>query len=67
IATGFDDGPVQHAADAAKKEREPEKAHGLFSAASEMAGATTTNEQPAAGKPKEEDPFDSIFKIFNSK
>ncbi|MFB0919847.1 MAG: cell division protein FtsZ [Oscillospiraceae bacterium] len=60
IATGFDDGPVKKAGEA-KKERETEKTQGLFSAASEMAG-----KQPE-GQKKEEDPFDSIFKIFNSK
>ena len=67
IATGFDDGPVKKASDA-KKEHEPEKSHGLFTAASEMAGANANKiqAQPEAQK-KEEDPFDSIFKIFNSK
>lgn len=60
IATGFDDGPVKRPGEA-KKERESEKTQGLFSAASEMAG-----KQPE-GQKKEEDPFDSIFKIFNSK
>lgn len=67
IATGFDDGPVKKASDA-KKEHEPEKSHGLFTAASEMAGANANKiqTQPEAQK-KEEDPFDSIFKIFNSK
>lgn len=67
IATGFDDGPVQRAADV-KRDREPERTHGLFSAASEMAGTNTNRMQvqPEAPK-KEEDPFDSIFKIFNSK
>ncbi|MEG1491753.1 MAG: cell division protein FtsZ [Oscillospiraceae bacterium] len=67
IATGFDDGPVQHAGDIKKQEREPEKAQGLFTAASEMAGSNTASVPAAAQKPKEEDPFDSIFKIFNSK
>jgi len=67
IATGFDDGPVKKASDA-KKEHEPEKSHGLFTAASEMAGANANKiqAQPEAQK-KEEDPVDSIFKIFNSK
>jgi len=64
IATGFDDGPVARTAEA-KREREQEKSHGLFSAASEMAGGRTQG-QPESPK-KEEDPFDSIFKIFNSK
>ncbi len=66
IATGFDDGPVKKPADS-RKEREPERQQGLFSAASEMAGTgARTQAQPEAPK-KEEDPFDSIFKIFNSK
>lgn len=65
IATGFDDGPVQRAKDA-KKEREPQAPQGLFSAASEMAGSNRQQPQEEGAK-KEEDPFDSIFKIFNSK
>lgn len=65
IATGFDDGPVQGAKDA-KKEREPSNPQGLFSAASEMAGSNRPQPQ-GEGQKKEEDPFDSIFKIFNSK
>ena len=65
IATGFDDGPVQGVKDA-KKEREPSNPQGLFSAASEMAGSNRTQPQ-GEGQKKEEDPFDSIFKIFNSK
>ncbi len=65
IATGFDDGPVKHAATESKP---AEKAPGLFTAASAMA-QTEPAAQPAApaGEKKEEDPFDSIFKIFNSK
>lgn len=65
IATGFDDGPVQGAKDV-KKEREPSNPQGLFSTASEMAGSNRQQSQGEAPK-KEEDPFDSIFKIFNSK
>lgn len=65
IATGFDDGPVQGVKDA-KKEREPSNPQGLFSAASEMAGSNRPQPQ-GEGQKKEEDPFDSIFKIFNSK
>jgi len=65
IATGFDDGPVQRAKDA-KKERESQAPQGLFSAASEMAGSGRQQPQEEGAK-KEEDPFDSIFKIFNSK
>ncbi|NCC68104.1 MAG: cell division protein FtsZ [Clostridia bacterium] len=65
IATGFDDGPVKHAPAESKP---AEKAPGLFTAASAMA-QTEPAAQPAApaGEKKEEDPFDSIFKIFNSK
>ena len=64
IATGFDDGPIKSARDT-KKEHEPSAPQGLFSTASEMAG--NGRQQPQAEPKKEEDPFDSIFKIFNSK
>ncbi len=78
IATGFDNGPVLRAADFAKAEHAPEKAQGLFSAASEMAVQSAPAAPapaptpapapaPAPAPKKEEDPFDSIFKIFNSK
>lgn len=68
IATGFDEGPIPAKAEA-KRDQPAEKSHGLFTAAAEMAVGTAPAEQPAApaDKPKEEDPFDSIFKIFNSK
>lgn len=67
IATGFDDGPVKKAAEA-KTEKPAEKAQGLFSAATQMASAPTAAPAQSAEAPKkEEDPFDSIFKIFNSK
>lgn len=68
IATGFDDGPISKASDL-KSEQPAEKAQGLFTAASEMAGANAAApaSAPAAAPKKEEDPFDSIFKIFNSK
>ena len=66
IATGFYDGPVMSAKDA-KKEREAQAPQGLFSAASEMAGSTSRQQPQEEGPKKEEDPFDSIFKIFNSK
>lgn len=66
IATGFDDGPVKRIADA-KAEKPAEKAQGLFSAASQMATAPATPAQATEAPKKEEDPFDSIFKIFNSK
>ncbi len=64
IATGFDDGPVVKKPGDSKKDREPAAPQGLFSAASEMAG---TGSKSGEGAKKEEDPFDSIFKIFNSK
>ncbi len=64
IATGFDDGPIRSAREA-KKENEPLTQQGLFSTASEMAGSG--KQQPQTEPKKEEDPFDSIFKIFNSK
>ena len=58
IATGFDDGPT------AKKPVSTDEV-GLFTAATEKAReASSAAEQP---KTEEEDPFDSIFKIFNSK
>ena len=71
IATGFDDGPVKRVGEV-KKEQPVEKTQGLFTAASEMAGsapapAAPTQMDTMAAPKKEEDPFDSIFKIFNSK
>lgn len=66
IATGFDDGPVKSAG--GQEQKPAEKAQGLFSAATNMATPpSTTQGQSQAGDTKEEDPFDSIFKIFNSK
>ncbi|MCR5576013.1 MAG: hypothetical protein K6F56_03280, partial [Oscillospiraceae bacterium] len=50
-----------------------ERPQGLFSGAAEKAAAAAPAQpaaQPAAQeapKPAEEDPFDSIFKIFNTK
>ena len=69
IATGFDDGagiaggtPASSAEKAAEKPAEG--GQGLYTAASEKAGA----ERKTAGQPAgESDPFDDIFKIFNSK
>ena len=72
IATGFENGgaklPVASAAAAADKTAAP-KAEGLYTAASEKAAAPAPQAAaPAAAAPAaEEDPFDSIFKIFNSK
>lgn len=60
IATGFEDGGAKKPeASAGTTEKAPEK---LFTAATEKAEAAAP-QFPAA----EEDPFDSIFKIFNSK
>ena len=82
IATGFDYGqnPLRAGDFQQRREQPSEKAQGLFSAASEMAGAAaqpvtltppapapTPAPAPAPAPKKEEDPFDSIFKIFNSK
>ena len=69
IATGFDDGagiaggtPASSAEKAAEKPAEGRQ--GLYTAASEKAAA----ERKTAGQPAgESDPFDDIFKIFNSK
>ncbi len=69
IATGFDDdsptakavATTSVAATAAPVEDTMEN---LFSTASERASEPKA---PAASEPEEEDPFDSIFKIFNSK
>ena len=66
IATGFEDSKT-----AAKPAGVEAKAEELFSAASGMAAeAAKPAEAPKAeerGTDTEEDPFDSIFKIFNSK
>ena len=79
IATGFDDGPVKSSSTAAalRSEASEEKKQGLFSAAAEMVSSTaapapapSAPAAPAASEeplPQDEDPFDSIFKIFNSK
>ena len=66
IATGFEEAPTakQPAQPTAKAEPSFERQQGMFTAASEKA-AETKNEQPAAA-PAQEDPFDSIFKIFNA-
>ena len=69
IATGFDDGPVKRVGEV-KTEQPVEKNQGLFSAAAEKAStaAPSMSQQAAPEAPKkDEDPFDSIFKIFNSK
>jgi len=74
IATGFDDTPVSDRKDAfessTKKDDPVEMAQGLFTAATEKAAEATSSEKSESGNDKDdadEDPFDSIFKIFNSK
>lgn len=80
IATGFDDGPVKKSGSAGAAMRgeavAEDKKQGLFTAAAEMAATETTTAVPTVTPlapplgetaPAEEDPFDSIFKIFNSK
>ena len=80
IATGFDDGPVKSASTTAamRSEASEEKKQGLFSAAAEMASTAAPAPVPGAAPAatpaaqeeslhQDEDPFDSIFKIFNSK
>ena len=74
IATGFDDGPVApRTAEtapartvAAPAAAQSEKPQGLFTAATEKQAAAPAA-PAAATSDGEEDPFDSIFKIFNSK
>ena len=74
IATGFDDGPVApRTAEtapartvAAPATAQSEKPQGLFTAATEKQAAAPAA-PAAATSDGEEDPFDSIFKIFNSK
>jgi len=77
IATGFDDSPVhKDAADAQTVKKtvpaaapRADKPQGLFTAASEKQAAAAEPAPAAApaASDGEEDPFDSIFKIFNSK
>ncbi len=75
IATGFEDGSVNASAtqSAAAQPVTPQRSQGLFTGASEKAAAAQPvaqpAAQPAAAQPAaaEEDPFDSIFKIFNTK
>ena len=66
IATGFED-PTESGkpAQAAAEVKPVEKASGLFSAAT--AAQKEAEPAPATGAQEGEDPFDSIFKIFNSK
>lgn len=67
IATGFEEGgaAAAQAAPAAAAQAAP-RAQGLFTGAAEKAAAAPAAAEPAAPA-AEEDPFDSIFKIFNTK
>jgi len=75
IATGFEDSGVAEAAPAASAARPAAKPQGLFTSAAEKASvAAAAVPAPLAPEPEApvaedaaEDPFDSIFKIFNSK
>ncbi len=72
IATGFEDRPsdsgtISVEMKLSEEEQTQTKQENLFTAASEMAAEAAA---PVAEPPKpatEEDPFDSIFRIFNSK
>ena len=71
IATGFEEGVAAQAAAAPAAQAAPApRAQGLFTGAAEKAAAAAPV-APAAAEPAapaaEEDPFDSIFKIFNTK
>lgn len=70
IATGFEDGPAASSSEAAPAPAVKERPQGLFTGAAEKAAAAVA--PPAMGYAAEadnipEDPFDSIFKIFNTK
>ena len=72
IATGFEEpGAAAQAAPAAAATQAAPRAQGLFTGAAEKAAAAAPVAPAAAGEPAapaaEEDPFDSIFKIFNTK
>ena len=76
IATGFEENvnapaPEKTAAAAApvRPVTVKEKPQGLFTGAAEKAAAAAPAAPSASaeGTPAEEDPFDSIFKIFNTK
>jgi len=73
IATGFDDHPAGHHR---PEEKKIDEESGLYSAASERALETTDSDAfvqtstpaaPVSSEEEEDDPFDTIFKIFNSK
>lgn len=71
IATGFENSPVV----AAEAERVPSAAPvsapkekpGMFTGAAEKAAAAAAEAAETVEEPAAEDPFDSIFKIFNNK
>ncbi len=70
IATGFDEGTptakaVATTAERAAAQPAADAAEKLFSTAEKAAGGE--EKKPASTQPEEEDPFDSIFRIFNSK
>ena len=75
IATGFDENKEVAEAPAASAARPVSKPQGLFTTASEKASAASAVPPPLENDPPmevpasdpSEDPFDSIFKIFNSK
>jgi len=72
IATGFDDHPGGFRQ---KEERKIDEESGLYSTASERSKESTASDftssmhtpAPAESNEEEDDPFDTIFKIFNSK
>ena len=61
VATRFDEGPVSHVS---APVAEPEKTTGMFTEAVEKKEAEVKTEANTAA---DDDPFDTIFKIFNSK
>ena len=70
IATGFEEaGAAAQAAPAAAAAQAAPRAQGLFTGAAEKAAAAAPAAPAAepAAPAAEEDPFDSIFKIFNTK
>ena len=66
IATGFEEAPANTASAPVQAKAEParERPQGLDTAAAEKA---EKKQAPAPAASGEEDPFDSIFKIFNTK
>ena len=66
IATGFEEAPANTASAPVQAKAEParERPQGLYTAAAEK---SEKKQEPAPASSGEEDPFDSIFKIFNTK